>query len=112
MSNLFNFEGLTPMQIGRINKCLDKLFRWDGEVMSVRERLEKFHKKGLLLSKHVSDKTIDYNRHKFNCMRGDEQAVYERRLRDGRYYWYDYSEGFSSQIPKIVYDCLNLRVKD
>ena len=91
-------EGLTPMQLGRLNAALDKRWRFGDKIRTLRERVL-----GLRGEKREWDGMCDYNRLKFNRMSGKEQVAYEARLKARRYYTVD---GF--QVPKIVYDAVRV----
>ena len=91
-----NTANLTPMQLGRLNSVLDSLWRWNGEVKTLREHIEAA--KG---EKREWDGMCDWNRRKFNNMDQKQQIAYEARLKAKRYYTID---GF--QVAKIVYDAV------
>lgn len=89
-------DGLTPMQLGRLNKSLAKLARYDGEVRSLRDHVATL--KGV---KTEFDGMVDWSRTRFNRMNGAQQAAYEASLRARRYFAVD---GWT--VPKIVYDAV------
>jgi hypothetical protein len=89
-----NTSTLSAMQLGRVNAVLDKRARYDGEVRTLREHIATL--KG---EKREGDGMIDWNRRRFNAMRGDEQRAYEARLAARRYYYVD-----GWQVPKIIFD--------
>ena len=89
-----NTTGLTPMQLGRLNVALDKRYRFDEDVRTLREHIATL--KG---EKREWDGMCDWSRTRFNRMSGDEQRRYEARLKARRYYTID---GFT--VPNIVWD--------
>ena len=105
----FNFKDLTPMQRGRVDKCLKKLFRWEiegeKEVLSLGERIEGLGS----LTKYASTNEWKYNRVKFNRMDYPEQEAYEARLKKGRTYSILYDDGHITDVPKVVFDALNVK---
>jgi hypothetical protein len=87
-------DGLTPMQLGRVAKILEKLERREGVVRKLCQHIEAGQ--GV---KTETDGMCDYNRHTFNRMNEKEQRAYEARLKARRYYMVD---GYT--VPKIIYD--------
>jgi hypothetical protein len=87
---------LTPMQLGRLNKALDKQYHTANGIETMREMVAR-----LAPVKKETDGMIDYSRHRFNQMNGDEQRRYMARLEAKRYYWLD-----NVAVPKIVWDCV------
>ena len=88
-------DNMTPMQIGRLNKALAKLYRiGGGEIVTLRTIVERAD--GV---KREWDGMCDWSRSKFNRMTGKEQAAYEAMLKARRYYGID-----GMIVPKIVYD--------
>lgn len=92
---LWNTEGLSPMALGRLNKALDKLYRFPDGVRSLRAQIESFP----AIEKRESDGMIDFSRAKFNRLDDAEQAAYTAKLKARRYFWIN-----DLQVPKIVYD--------
>ena len=88
-------NNITKAQEGRLNKQLDKLYRWsDGQIMSVRDRIEKHHKGNIGIKKYVEE----YSSRKVNL-------CYEKLTTPKVIYsWYTDDKYSSSQIPKIVAD--------
>lgn len=89
-------DGLSPMQLGRLNAALEKRSRYSGEVRTLRE-----HVATLRGEKREWDGMADWNRTKFNRMNAKEQAAYEAKLKARRYYSVD-----GWVVPKIVYDAV------
>jgi len=88
------------MERGRVEKALDKVYRWDDGDYSLRQLIERFPQ----VSKAESDGMRNFNRARYNRMRSrDEQDAYEARLKARRYY---YINGY--EVPKIVYDAVNV----
>lgn len=99
---------LSPMAKGRIEKVLDKLWRFDGVVRSMGEQLKMEFESGLIKAKYATNNMWKWNRRKFNNMNGEEQREYEAGLIKGRTYHIDYGGGSCREIPKVIYDALNL----
>ena len=88
------------MQRGRVEKALDKVYRWDDGDYSLRQLIERFPR----IEKTESDGMGDFNRVRFNRMRSrEEQAAYDERLKARRHY---YINGY--KVPKIVYDAVKV----
>lgn len=96
------------MAKGRIEKVLDKLWRFDGVVRSMGEQLKIEFESGLIKAKYATNNMWKWNRRKFNNMNGEEQREYEAGLIKGRTYHIDYGGGSCREIPKVIYDALNL----
>lgn len=94
---MFHTDKLSPMQLGRLNAALDKLYRFEDGVRTLRAQLER----APTLEKSEGDGMIDWSRTRFNRMDGREQVEYERRLRAKRYYYLN-----GMQVPKIVHDAV------
>jgi len=103
MIMLFNLDTLSPMARGRVEKALDKQYRFSDGVMTLRQKLEKENAAhGLTFDE--TDGMIDYNRRKFNGMDSRQQAEYMAKLKAKRYYWANLPDDSGLQIPKIVFD--------
>lgn len=94
---MFNTEGLTPMQLGRLNKALDKPMRFDGVVMTLRQKLLALP----VVTKGTSDGMIRYNRRHFNRLDYRGQAEYIAKLKAQRIYYLN-----DWEVPKVVYDAV------
>ena len=88
-------EGLTPMQIGRVNKALDTEYRFTDGTRKLRAHIENLSS----IEKKESDGMIDYSRSRYNKLDGAEQDKYIAGLKAKRYYWIN-----NTKVPKIVYD--------
>lgn len=97
---MFNTANLSPMQLGRLNAALDKLYRYSDGVRTLRANIERLAAIGKL-EKAEYDGTVDWNRRRFNRMNAAEQRAYEARLKAKRYYTIN-----GHHVPKIVYDAL------
>lgn len=87
---------LTPMQNGRLQAALDRLYREsDGTVRALRDWIKA--QPECVLS--TSDGMIDYNRRTFNRMDQRQQDAYMAKLRARRYFYIN-----DRQVPKMVYD--------
>ena len=64
---------LSPMAKGRIEKVLDKLWRFNGVVRSMGEQLKMEFESGLIKAKYATNNMWKWNRRKFNNMNGEEQ---------------------------------------
>lgn len=103
---MFDFTNLSAMNLGRVNAALAKSFNFSPVgVMTLREWLELNRD---TLQKSVGDYQHKFDRRKFNRMGSyAEQAAYEARLAKPCYNaWY--KDGYCIEIPKIIYDVLNV----
>lgn len=92
-------DGLSPMQLGRLNASLDRVYRFETGTHTLREHLERAPTR----EKTESDGMIDWSRTRFNRMDARQQADYERRLKAKRYYFVD-----GIAVPKIVFDAVRV----
>lgn len=92
---------LTPMQRGRLKAALDKQYRYNSVVKSLRDHIETLAGESFLeLSE--SDGMIDYSRTHFNRLSSQkDQDAYIARLKVKRYF---YVNGWV--IPKLVHDAI------
>jgi hypothetical protein len=97
---MFNTENLTPMQKGRLEKALDKQYRFSDGIRTLRAEIER-RAKNEGLEKDTCDGMLDYNRTRFNRMNGAEQREYMARLKAKRYYFVN-----NLKVPKIVFDAI------
>ena len=98
---MFKTEALSPMQEGRLNAALDRQYRFDGVVKSLRSHIEALAAEGPL-ELTEGDGMIDYSRTHFNRLASHkEQDAYVARLRAKRYF---YVNGWI--VPKLVYDAI------
>ncbi|WP_018237790.1 hypothetical protein [Ensifer sp. BR816] len=98
---MFNTEALSPMQAGRLNAALDRQYRFDGVVRSLRSHIEALAAAGRL-ELTEGDGMIDYSRARFNRLGSHRgQDAYVARLRAKRYF---YVNGWAA--PKLVYDAI------
>ena len=97
----FSIDGLTPMQLGRLDKALDTLVRIDGEVVTWRA-----HILANVVRKRESDGMADYSRTRFNRMTGREQEAYMARLKAKRVFIVEDAQGFGRAVPKVIYDAV------
>lgn len=98
---MFRTNNLSPMQAGRLHAALDRQYRFDGVIKTLRAHLEELAMVGPLnLTK--GDGMIDYSRTHFNRLGSNaEQDAYIARLKAKRYF---YVNGWV--VPKIVYDAI------
>ena len=76
-------DGASPMQAGKLKASLAKQYRFDGEVMTVQERVESLHKSGnLQVSSFEEPKIKPMSRTQFNRADNREQAAHERKMRE------------------------------
>jgi len=96
-------ESLTPMQKGRLEKCLKTKYNFsDVGVMTLKDFLESDHVAGV---RQKVIPAVEYNRTKFNRMNNDQQVEYEKRLSETKdEYSVVLQSGSFILIPKIVYD--------
>ena len=107
--SVFNTSALSPMALGRLKTVLDKRFNFQSVgVMTLGDYLES---QAETLQKSIGDYQHKFDRRKFNRMGSyTEQAAYEAKLRKPCYNaWY--RDGYCIEIPKIVYDVLNVPVR-
>jgi hypothetical protein len=94
---MFKTENLSPMQLANLNKALDKQYRFNGVIKTLRQHLAEIGP----IEKSQHDGMIDYNRQHFNNLDYKGQAAYMARLRAKRYYslngWH---------VPKVVFDAV------
>ncbi|WP_246726203.1 hypothetical protein [Rhizobium lusitanum] len=99
--SLFNTISLSPMQSGRLQTALDRQYRFDGVVKTLRSHIEELAAAGKLEFSE-GDGMIDYSRTHFNRLGSyAEQDAYIARLRAKRYF---YLNGWV--VPKLVYDAI------
>lgn len=96
---------LTHLQYGRVEKVLEKLWKFSSGVQSLKENLESIE----IIGKKTTDNMHKWNRRKYNRMDGDEQRAYDARLKKGRTFYIQMPEGYCIEIPKIVYDLLDVK---
>lgn len=76
-------DGASPMQAGKLKASLAKQYRFDGEEMTVQERVESLHKSGnLQVSSFEEPKIKPMSRTQFNRADNREQAAHERKMRE------------------------------
>jgi len=98
---------------GRLIDCLSKQYRdVYGNVQTLSQLIEKRHGNGEITHKQETDGSIDWNRRKFNRMNYRAQAEYEKRISSKRYYWLVDQYGNGMQVPKTVYDAIDLPIRD
>jgi len=98
---MFQTESLTPMQSGRLKVALDRPYRFDGVVKTLRGHLEELAASGPL-DLTEGDGMIDYSRTHFNRLGSfKEQDAYIARLKAKRYF---YVNGWV--VPKLVFDAI------
>jgi hypothetical protein len=108
MSALFNLSDLSPMQIGRVNAALDKRFNFSEFGVATLRAFIEAH--APVARKFIGDHSFEYSRTRFNRMNGAEQAAYEKRLARASYN-FQFKDGISIGIPKIVFDVLNIPLR-
>lgn len=93
-------SNLAPAREARLQKSLARLYRFDGEIMTLQEILRDA---ASFEAKEVPK--YDYNRIKFNRMDYREQAAYEEKLKQKKIsYRAKFSDESFIEIPKMVYD--------
>ena len=98
---MFKTEALSSMQSGRLNAALDRQYRFDGVVKSLRSHIEELAAAGPL-ELTEGDGMIDYSRTHFNRLASYKaQDAYIARLKAKRYF---YVNGWA--VPKLVYDAI------
>jgi len=110
-SSIWNYEKIskmTPMQKGRLKKVLEKLWRFNGVVKNMKQQIESEWDNKEIKDKYITNNMWKWNRHKFNRMMGDEQHEYEAKLIKGRTYNVSLGSNSCRNIPKTLFDVLNL----
>lgn len=99
--SLFKTVSLSPIQSGRLQAALNRQYRFDGVVKTLRSHIEELSAAGQLeLSE--GDGMNDYSRTHFNHLGSyEEQDAYVGRLKAKRYF---YLNGWV--VPKLVYDAI------
>jgi hypothetical protein len=93
-------EALSPLQQGRLDATLDRQYRFDGFVKSLRSHIELLAAAGPL-DLTEGDGMI-YSRRHFNRLAShNAQDAYIARLKARRYF---YVNGWV--VPKLVYDAI------
>lgn len=100
-----SFDGLSPMQAGRLRDALAKPYRGSSGIQTLGDHIVR-----LTGEKRVTDGMADYSRARFNRMNERDQTAYLKRLEAKRVYllaephpehgtvWF--------QVPKIVFDAV------
>lgn len=105
---MLNLEGLSPMQVGRINKWCDTKVHYQGAIMTNFEVLISRLSSSAKVTKKCTNNEYKWNRRMFNKMGScKEQNEYEAKLKAGRSYFVYFGE-YSAEIPKIIFDVLNV----
>lgn len=95
-------EGLTPKQLGRLNKELDKKYDFSKfGVKTFRDLIDK----GVFTEKRTH--APEPNRKHLNRLFGPEQEEYLKRLEDKTEYSV-YAGDSSYDVPKVIYDALDI----
>lgn len=94
---------LTPMQLGRLNKCLDQRYVFRGA--GVRTMREFLRDNAETLGKKITDHSAEYSRARFNAMNQKEQDAYKERLARPCYN-VTFGDGYVLEVAKIIYDAL------
>lgn len=102
-NSIWNIDGLTKMQLGRVKKSLEIKYNFSNGIMTLKEHLET----GNFISKHSSDNMHKWSSRKANNMTMSEEKEYEEKLKSQRSYFIDKDESHID-IPKIVFDILSL----
>jgi len=87
---VLDFEGLSPMQLGKIKAHLDKKVRWNGEVMTYRELYTKF-----AIGRHKSQNLKDVN-----YVKGESVKSWGPI----KYFLFVDENGGMIDVPKMIYD--------
>ena len=96
-------DGKAPMQAGAIRNALNKQWRFDGVVMTARDRIESLWRDGkLAVSTYEENKIKPMSRRDFNRASQREQDAHEKKMREaGTKTVYVVSE---SELGKIAHD--------
>ena len=95
--NFISYDGLTPMQRGRLDKALGRVFRFSSGIMSLGEYLEE----QTLIGKSA------YTRH--YALKKGRNLCYDKLAKPKTHHTALYMKDgreWGIEIPKIVYDAL------
>ncbi len=87
---------LSPMELGKVNKCLAKQYRFEGgQVMTLRQWIES----APIVGKHEDTQT--HTAHKVNL-------EYRELAQPKVFYCLNLPDGTSLPVPKCVWDCVTI----
>lgn len=95
---LFDTDNLSTRRIGRLNKCLDRRYRFDSGTMSLHQWLQSQE------LTHKTQHTREYALYKRNGC--------HKKLKEPKTHYSVYVGESGIEIPKIVWDALNLPEKE
>lgn len=100
-----SFDGLSPMQAGRLRDALAKPYRGPAGIQTLGDQIAT-----LSGEKRITDGMADYSRTRFNRMSDRDQEAYIKRLEAKRVYLLaeahpEYGTVWF-QVPKIVFDAV------
>jgi hypothetical protein len=94
----FNTSHLSPLELGRLQVQLDKLYSFTDGVFTLRHAIERLPS----VEKQVRDGMMNYSRRYFNSLGSNEaQDKYVANLQAKRLYFVN-----GIQVPKCVYDAV------
>jgi hypothetical protein len=100
MKTVFNTENLKPIELGRLEKQLNKKYRYSEGIMTQKEYILKY-----AIDKKIYKGGV-FNRTHYNRLDNEGQIKYEANLKAKIDYDIVLKDGCSLSIPKIIYDCL------
>ena len=94
----FNTSHLSPLELGRLQVQLEKLYSFTDGVFTLRHAIERLP----AVDKQVRDGMMNYSRRYFNSLGSNEaQDKYVANLQAKRLYFVN-----GIQVPKCVYDAV------
>lgn len=98
-------KSLESARIARQERMLAKLYRYNGEVVTLETLIIKKINLGHVFEVGINP-AVQFNRVKFNRMTQKEQDAYEKRLDAtvASYRLIDKSSGIFMELPKLVFD--------
>lgn len=111
----FNYDGLTPIQAGRLDKVLDERINWGGKITTYRELING----GYFDRKYQGEEYVRKGDMKYDSWRYFRDKEYaneiERKREEKRatYNFYVTGQTYFNTIPKIIFDAVDFeRVND
>lgn len=100
---------LTPLQFGRLKKSLEKQYRYDGIIKTVKQNIED----NFFIKKEIGKAAINWKHYDklldpWNGYETEESKAYKEKIEKKKIYelYYKNDNGTYTEIPKIVFDIL------
>lgn len=105
----YNTTNLSALEIGRLRKCLAKMWRFREGEMSINALINLRQPQ----NKKISNNMANFNKTKYNRMTSEtEQNAYIDNLKKTKAYLLGYHDNEVGEcffdVPKLVYDTINL----